>query len=527
MLFNSYLFLLIFLPITYVGYQFLRHRHYELSLLWLTLCSLFFYGWWNPAYLLLITGSILGNFFLSKQIIIHRHSQTGKFLLILGVAANLTCLGYFKYTDFLLTNLNYLLGTGFKDAGIILPLAISFFTFQQIAFLVDCRQGKASEYQFSHYCLFVTFFPQLLAGPIVHHSEMMPQFEAQRNAPRHNPYIPMAVTIISLGLFKKVIIADTFQDYANQIFTLAEQGKSISFFDAWAGTLSYTLQIYFDFSAYCDIAYGLALLFGIRLPQNFASPYKAGSIVEFWNRWHMTLSRFLKDYVYIPFGGNRKGNIKRYRNLMLTMLLGGLWHGAGWTFVLWGALHGLYLSINHGWKALKLIPESPASKVCSIFLTYLMVAFAWVLFRAEDLQSAQLIYAGLFDVSNMFSDTTIRQPVINDLLRQLSLTLPREIPILGVLILFHIWIWYLPNLQQIMQKAPLGQASKEQVPQDQSPKDQVPQNKGMCIAQYPAPQTGRTLFWSPSLKWLLLSAFCLATSLLSMHGTGEFIYFQF
>ncbi len=343
MLFNSAVFIFAFLPFVVLFYYFLNRKFTaEISFAFLVLASLFFYGWWNPVYLLLLSASIIGNFYIGK--LIYRRKK--KILLVFGIVLNLASIAYYKYAGFLVFNFAYLTGSNITIDKIVLPLAISFFTFQQIAYLVDVWKAKAKEYNFIHYCLFVTFFPQLIAGPIVHHSEMLPQFE-KNELKRIQDNLAIGISIFAIGLFKKTVIADNLAVYANPIFQQADSGVGVDFFSAWLGTLAYSLQLYFDFSGYSDMAIGLARMFGIILPLNFYSPYKAFSIVEFWRRWHITLSRFLRDYVYIPMGGNQHGRTKKYIFLMSTMLLGGLWHGAGWNFVIWGGLHGLYLIVNH------------------------------------------------------------------------------------------------------------------------------------------------------------------------------------
>ena len=345
MLFNSYTFLLAFLPVALVGFALLRrHGMARASIAWLVLASFVFYGWWNPVYVALLALTIIVNFS-------RRNARQSKPLLYLGVAFNLGLLGYYKYLGFFASIADAVAGTGFGAIQVALPLAISFFTFQQIAYLVDAERGLAAEPDFLNYCLFVTFFPQLIAGPIVHHGEMMGQFRETAKRRLKDIDIAVGLTLLAAGLFKKVVVADNLAYYASPVFHAADAGQALGFARAWAGTLAYSLQIYFDFSGYSDMAVGMARLFGIRLPVNFFSPYRAGNIIEFWRRWHMTLSRFLRDYLYLSLGGNRKGPARRYLNLLATMVLGGLWHGAGWTFVAWGLLHGLYLAANHLWRA--------------------------------------------------------------------------------------------------------------------------------------------------------------------------------
>jgi D-alanyl-lipoteichoic acid acyltransferase DltB (MBOAT superfamily) len=401
MLFNSYGFIFAFLPLTFVLYLVLGPRLPRRAALgWLVLCSLFFYGWWNPAYLSLLVFSIVFNFFMG-QAAGGRFSHSAaarKAGAIVGIAVNLGLLGYFKYANFFFDQIQSLFPFRFEMAPIFLPLAISFFTFQQIAFLVDSYRGVAHEYHFVDYCLFVSFFPQLIAGPIVHHQEMMPQFATADR--RFDPFaIATGLSYFVIGLFKKVFLADNLARYATPVFDMAQSGESLTLVEAWGGVLAYTFQIYFDFSGYSDMAIGLAWMIGIRLPVNFNSPYKAGNIIEFWRRWHITLSRFLRDYLYIPLGGNRHGSGRRYANIMITMLLGGLWHGAGWTFVIWGGLHGFYLAINHGWQFLrsrrKHQHHRDQAHPAGIVLTFLAVVVAWVFFRAESPAAVSRILEGM------------------------------------------------------------------------------------------------------------------------------------
>lgn len=416
MLFNSYTFLFAFLPITLLGYFVISRRAgRSAAIFWLVLASLFYYGWWNPIYLALIIGSLCGNFLLGRTIV--RQSASAQIrvaLLVLGVGLNLGLLAYFKYANFLVDTAATLTGSNMHLAPVVLPLAISFFTFQQIAFLVDCHRGMAQEFGFANYALFVTFFPQLIAGPIVHHAEMMPQFARDSVMKPRLRNFAIGLTIFAIGLFKKVVIADGVAAYATPVFNAANAGETLTLFVAWGGALSYTMQLYFDFSGYSDMAMGAARLFGIRLPINFFSPYKAKSIVEFWRRWHITLSRFLRDYLYIPLGGNRHGRARRYANLMTTMLLGGLWHGAGWTFVVWGALHGLYLVANHGWR--RLCTQTGLSRfratrlwsLCAWSLTFLAVVVGWVFFRAESFKASFAMLRGMAGLNGVALPNAVR-----------------------------------------------------------------------------------------------------------------------
>ena len=406
MLFNSYLFIFLFLPITLFGFHLLGSRgDHNLSLGWLIVASLIFYAWWNPVYVILIIASILFNF----SVALFLQKKSNKVLLAFGIIVNLTLLVYYKYANFFVENLNILLKGDLVFESVILPLAISFFTFQQITYLVDIYQQKVKESSFLNYTLFVVFFPQLIAGPIVHHNEMMPQFLKDTMYKLRLKNLTIGLTIFFIGLFKKVVLADGISVHANSVFQAAELGVELTFFESWGGVLAYSLQLYFDFSGYSDMAIGLARMFGITLPINFFSPYKSTSIIEFWRRWHITLSRFLRDSVYIPLGGNRLGLPRRYFNLTFTMLLGGLWHGAGWTFIVWGALHGFYLIINHGWLWFKnkidLNNKSLTGFYFSWFITFFFITIAWVVFRAETINGAIRVYEGMF----MFNGISIPQ----------------------------------------------------------------------------------------------------------------------
>jgi len=399
MLFNSYTFIFAFLPITFFIYFYLNSKKLTTaSVAFLVFASLFFYSWWNILYLPLILASMLFNFVMGNYLSKPIKAVNKKAFLWFGISANVGLLGYFKYTDFLLDNFNGFFGASIPLPHIVLPLGISFFTFTQIAYLVDCYKDKVKEYDFIRYALFVTYFPHLLAGPILHHSEMMPQFANIRNKTKNYRNIAMGLFLFSIGLFKKVVIADTFAVWANAGFDTA---TVLSFFEAWATSLSYTFQLYFDFSGYTDMAIGASLLFNIKLPINFNSPYKALDIQDFWRRWHMTLSRFLRDYIYIPLGGNRRGEFRTYINLFTTFLLGGLWHGAGWTFIFWGTLHGLALMIHRAWKSFGFT----MNKYLAWFITFNFVNLTWIFFRAKEWGDAVKVMSGMIGIQGIiFSD---------------------------------------------------------------------------------------------------------------------------
>jgi len=399
LLFNSYEFIFVFLPITFLIYFYLNHKRLtEASKGFLVFSSLFFYSWWNIAYLPIILSSMLFNYVIGNSL--NRETGEGhqrvakKQLLTFGIISNIALLGYFKYTDFFIENFNLAFNTNAELLNLALPLAISFFTFQQISYLVDSYRQETKEYDFLNYALFVTFFPQLIAGPIVHHKEMMPQFAKTRNKVKNYKNIAMGLFIFSIGLFKKVVIADTFAVWATQGFDVA---TTLNLFEAWATSLSYTFQLYFDFSGYTDMAIGAALLFNIKLPINFNSPYKATNIQDFWRRWHITLSRFLKDYIYIPLGGNRKGEFRTYSNLMATFILGGIWHGAGWTFIFWGFLHGLALVLHRAWSKLGF----KLWTWLAWLITFNFINIAWVFFRAKEWDDAVKVLSSMFSLDNI------------------------------------------------------------------------------------------------------------------------------
>ncbi|MDO9206849.1 MAG: MBOAT family protein [Sulfuricurvum sp.] len=405
MLFNSYEFIFLFLPITFGIYFWLnKKRLTQASKAWMVFTSLFFYSWWNILYLPLILGSILFNFTVGSSISKMKELQSQrrknisqKALLSFGIISNILLLGYFKYMDFFIANANTVLGTHWDLMHILLPLGISFFTFTQIAYLIDTYRNEVKEMDYLNYTLFVTFFPHLLAGPILHHKEMMPQFDAIRNKAINYKNISAGIFLFSVGLFKKVIIADTFAQWAVIGF---DQAETLDRIEAWATSLSYTFQLYFDFSGYTDMALGVALLFNIRLPINFNSPYQALNIQDFWRRWHITLSRFLRDYIYIPLGGNRKGELHTYANLFTVFLIGGLWHGASWMFVIWGTLHGIAIVTHRAWQQMGL----SMNKWLSWFITFNFVNIAWIFFRAKDWDQAIKVLNGMFFGDIVFSE---------------------------------------------------------------------------------------------------------------------------
>lgn len=412
MLFNSLEFILIFLPLTWALWRLIiSFWSLRPALAVLVLGSLIFYGYWDIRYVPGLIVSIIINFYLGQRIISERSAgkmRRAQIFLLTGVILDLGVLGIFKYAHFIATNLTFLGLPAPSWTPLVLPLGISFITFQQIAYLVDCRRGAVDDRSLLNYFAFITFFPQLIAGPIVHHRPFIAQLNPANQQLWSGDYWAQGLTLFALGLFKKVVLADTLASYANPAFAAASIG-SISGGLAWQGMLAYSLQLYFDFAGYSDMALGLGLLFGLRLPLNFDSPYRASSIRSFWRRWHISLSHFLRDYVYIPLGGNRVGPGRHICNLMVTMLLGGLWHGAGWTFILWGGWHGLLLVLETGWR--QLIASRPKlqawidmiPKPLWLLLTFISVALGWVLFRSPDLATAGRIYQGLLDGNGLIS----------------------------------------------------------------------------------------------------------------------------
>jgi D-alanyl-lipoteichoic acid acyltransferase DltB (MBOAT superfamily) len=500
MLFSSYAFLFQFLPATALAFAAARRHSPRAGIMVLAGASLFFYGAWQPVYLLLLIVSIAVNFALGLRMEDPlRRRAIGTF----GVALNLAVLCYFKYTNFVFDSLNTLTGAPLPFVNIVLPLGISFFTFQQIAYLVDVIRGAKVERDIVSFTLFVSFFPHLIAGPLVHHAEMIPQFKRGRTG-RSAVLAARGLAIFAAGLFKKVAIADNLAQFVSPVFAHLDAGGGVTTPWAWLATLAYSLQIYFDFSGYSDMAIGLALLFGIRLPVNFRSPYRAISIIEFWRRWHITLSRFLRDYLYIPLGGNRLGEQRRYLNLLVTMLLGGLWHGAGWNFLVWGGLHGVYLCINHLWRAWRsgkadASPTGLAAKGVCWAITFFAVVLGWVFFRARTADGAWQMLGGLFGFE-AGSSAYVPSGILR--LMDLPVLVGEERLLLiggGAVALGLAIALALPN---------------------------VPQLFGYREYRH-APEKAGLLRWRPNGVWALVTALALAISLFGMWQRLEFLYFQF
>jgi D-alanyl-lipoteichoic acid acyltransferase DltB (MBOAT superfamily) len=408
MLFNSKEFIFGYLPVVLLAFYALGRVGPLWGAGWLAVASLFFYGWWNPSFLVLLVGSILFNYWCGSRIVdlvSQNLMAQARGWLRFSIATNLAALVYYKYAGFLVGSLANLFQSSIHIPSILLPLGISFFTFTQIAYLVDAYQKKASRSNLLHYVLFVTYFPHLIAGPVLHHKEMMSQFSDSKIYRFSAARFEDGTLIFLLGLAKKTILADRFGTFAAPAFNAADDGKIVTMFAAWGAALAYTFQLYFDFSGYSDMAIGLGRMTNIELPLNFDSPYKSRSIVDFWRNWHITLSRFLRDYLYIPLGGNRHGEVRRYANLWITMILGGLWHGAGWTFVVWGAYHGGLLVVNNLWRSVSGRPNS-ASKAPQLpgmatvwwAVTFLSVVVGWVVFRAKTFSGAMILLKGMAGV---------------------------------------------------------------------------------------------------------------------------------
>jgi len=505
MVFSSLEFIYLFMPPVLAVFFLLRRLNWEKGIIWwLIISSLVFYGWWSPLHLILLLLSVGINFGLHKVI-----QNTGsKLTLILGTIGNLATLGYFKYADFFIGNFNLFTEAQAPLLHVVLPLAISFFTFQQISFLYDTYAGNVVKCDFARYCLFVVFFPQLIAGPIVLQKHTIPQFKM--SVFRHQAFLNFSVgiTLFVIGLFKKIVLADGIAPIANNVFGLADAGEAVPMEAAWMGAIAYSFQIYFDFSGYCDMALGIARMFGIRLPLNFNSPYKSLSIIDFWRRWHITLSTFLRDYLYFPLGGNRKGVFRRYLNLTATMILGGLWHGASWNFVIWGALHGLYLIFNHAWRGLGLPQMGHTYLSPSVYrllaraVTLLAVIVAWVFFRAESFSGASNVIAGMFGLTS-YSSASIWSAIL-----QQSGVFWVQAVLLAVVVLVY------PNSVEIVRKYRPALEFKALL------KDRAWQSKSWW--RLPA--------WRPSPGWsavLFVGGLVSIIQIYRLDELTEFIYFNF
>jgi D-alanyl-lipoteichoic acid acyltransferase DltB (MBOAT superfamily) len=462
MLFSSWNFLVYFLPVT-VGIFYLIPSPLQVARKsWLILASFFFYGYWKVEYVPLLMLSIVVNYAVAESMI--RSARHARAILIAGVSLNLLLLGYFKYTNFAVHFLSHVVQRDLGHFNIILPLAISFFTFTQISYLVDVSRDRRLHYRFFDYTLFVVLFPHLIAGPIVRHWEIMPQFvDRELKASRDNFGVGLALFLF--GLFKKYL-ADLAAPYADAVYNGAAHHAVISTFDAWIGTLAFALQIYFDFSAYSDMAIGLARLFGVKFPSNFDSPYRATSVIVFWERWHRTLTRFLREYVYYSLGGNRRGHARQILNIMATMLLSGLWHGAGWTYVLWGGLHGAFIVINHQWRLwaerMKWNFDHGLYRGASVVFTFIVVSLTWTFFRASSVPAAGNVLAPMLAIDGislpeqLFSPGGFRDRFLAPLGLRFVDTAALEIKhyntALETIAALLFVCWALPNTQQVLGK---------------------------------------------------------------------------
>jgi D-alanyl-lipoteichoic acid acyltransferase DltB (MBOAT superfamily) len=486
MLFNSYFFILVYFPVTLGIYFALNRRKLTVaSRVWLAAASVFFYAWWNIVYLPLILGSIAFNYAVGVSIsrCAKRAAASRKGLLIFGVAVNLSLLAYFKYYNFFVSNLNHLASTRLSILNIILPLGISFFTFTQIAFLVDTYKSTAKEYSFLNYVLFVTFFPHLIAGPIIHHKEMMPQFDSLRNKLLNRRNIFAGLFLFSAGLFKKLVLADTFALWAGYGFN---QVRDLTMIEAWLVTLSYAFQLYFDFSGYTDMALGSSLFFNIKLPCNFNSPYKSVNIQDFWRRWHMTLSRFFMNYLYIPLGGNRSGLSRTCFNLLATFIIGGIWHGAGWLFILWGALHGIANVVYRYWSRLNIRMHA----LVAWFITFNFVSFTWIFFRSKNLAVASNIISSMFNPSKAGIGAFLRGPGEGHASIGAMFGLSQASPPINMLTLVFI-------------------------------------AAGFFIVTGSRNSNEIAVRVEPGYKWAVISGLLFGISMLFISRTSEFLYFQF
>jgi len=541
MLFNSYEFIFAFLPVTLILFFLAGARSQRLALASLILASIFFYAWWRPINVLIIGPSLLVNYLIASSL--QRLGAEGKpprrarWLLAAGVVFNLAFLGYFKYVNFFASALNDITGTQYVFEQVILPLGISFITFQKIAFLVDVHSQRIKSFSFADYCLFVLFFPQLIAGPIVHYREMMPQFQAA-SCRLNRTDLAVGFTLFAIGLFKKVVLADGVSVYVTPVYAAAAAGDTISLLPAWIAAVGFTLQIYFDFSGYSDMALGLGRMFGIRLPVNFDSPLKAASIIDFWLRWHITLTRFLTAYVYnplvlwltrrrlargLPTMGGRTQSIGAFIQLLaaptlFTMLISGLWHGAGYLFLIWGLLHGVFLVINHAWQLYGtrlFVPHPRYQRLfgpASVVLTFISVAVAMVFFRATTLDAALTILKGMTGHSGLSLPTHVAErlgPILNAVPflsvsgGELERTLVTAAAWTGALLLIA---FAMPNSLHFMARFEPAIAYKAR----------------------PFHLPLRTeVQWQPTLAWAAAICALAVTAVVRLGGKSEFLYWQF
>ena len=522
MLFNSHIFIFLFLPITVAGYYLLARLSTTKAMVWLTAASFFFYAWWDVRYLVLIVFSIAFNYIVASYVAnSDRYSPTSRHrALIAGIVGNLVLLGYFKYANFLVDNANSVLGTEWTLQNIVLPLAISFFTFQQISYLVDAFRSREHESNVLRYALFVTFFPQLIAGPIVHHKEMLPQFvEAQKPSAIYRN-LALGMTCFFIGLFKKTVIADGIAIYATGTFDGVAAGASIGFVDAWIASLSYTFQMYFDFSGYSDMALGLAVMFGVRLPLNFASPLKSASMLDFWRRWHITLGRFLQAYLFQPLSLielRKRWWSQPYLAFIITMFLGGLWHGANWTFVVWGLMHGCLLAINQAWRVQKRKWGWAADSTMQRFLigyplTFLSVVITLTVFRSADIGTAGQMLSAMAGLEGIVMPERWSDTVFGGTMAALGVGFHPEVgltagPTLGLwFFVCFVIVWLLPCTYQIFER------------------------DSIAIETYKLDTWwGERWFvgWQPNVAWILATFAIAVVAIDALNNISEFLYFQF
>lgn len=512
MLFNSFEFILFFLPIVLAGYYTVSVRRHDLAMLWLVLASAIFYVYWSPIHLFVLLSSILFNYCVGRLIDSREIQAQRKYLMIFGIVINLTALAYYKYVNFFMENINSFAGITIPMEQVVLPLGISFFTFTQIVYLIDVASRRVTNTSLRDYTLFVSFFPHLIAGPIVHYREVMTQFADRRTSRFDHEKFSVGLTYFAFGLFKKVVLADNIAPYASDVFQAADAAVQLSLIEAWGGALAYTLQLYFDFSGYSDMAIGLALMFGIRFPANFDSPYKAVNIIDFWRRWHITLSHFLRDYLYIAMGGGRRGFLRKYLNLFLTMLIGGLWHGASWTFVAWGALHGFYLIVNHFWHWLKpkigVTPGFPSWVRVAVAraITLLAVIVGWVFFKAATFDGAFVILNGMIGMNGFMVPTTLAEP-----LARIPGFAALDLPV-GVLQHFA-GPSQLAVTLALMMVALFAPNTAEWI-----------EANSTRLGRYSVPNW---VSWAPNSAWATVTALMLVYSLTQLSKVSEFLYYQF
>ncbi len=528
MLFNSYVFLFGFLPVVISVFFILQKLNFNkrYAIAWLILSSLFFYGWWNPPYVILLVSSVVINYFFGQ--LLNRHKSSS--ILILSISFNLLLLGYFKYFNFFLENAAYFFDTSFNFTNIILPLAISFFTFQQIIYLLDSAKGLTEKYTFHEYALFVTFFPQLIAGPIVNHKNIMPQINDSSFGSFKVENLAVGISIFFIGLFKKVVIADTLSGYVGPVLDANEVGIQLTYIESWLGMIAYSFQLYFDFSGYSDMAVGLARIFGITLPVNFWSPFRSRNIAEFWRKWHITLSDFIKNYLYFPVS-MKFTRIAMYKRLnsgatfgltvFIPMLyawgLAGLWHGAAWNFIIFGLMHGFYLITYQLWSQTS--KPKIQNKIfrfvgngLSIALTYLCVVFSWVFFRTNSVESALSLTKTMIGFYGITLPESFRAFIPSFLSEnnfiqygsalQNGLLTSNPENLIYILFACSFIIFYMPNIFEYFR---FHHSTKEKMHHESFIK----------------------IYWGHNIYSALVISFLAAVAIMYLQGESEFLYYQF